>query len=65
MSKRRSNFKVRIEFEPNRFAPKCLAEIYEQLKPVDSRVVSNQRKENERQKKEKSKAVAAIEGGEK
>ncbi len=60
MSKHRSNFKVRIEFEPNRFAPKCLAKIYEQLKPVDSRLVSNQRQENE-----KNEAIAAIEGGEK
>jgi len=60
MSKRPSNFKVRMEFEPNRFAPKCLVKIYEQLKPVDSRVVSKQRQENE-----KRQDMAAIEGGEK
>ncbi len=60
MSKRHPNFKVRVEFEPNRFAPKCLAKIYEQLKPVDSRLVSNQRQENE-----KNDVIAAIEGGEK
>jgi len=60
MSKGRSNFKVRIEFEPNRFASKCLAAIYEQLKPVDSRVVSDKHQENG-----KSEAIAAIEAGEK
>ncbi len=58
MSKRHPNLGIRIEFEPNRFASKCLAKIYEQLKPVDSRIVSNKR-----QGKEKSKAIAAIEGG--
>ncbi len=60
MSRRRSSLKVRIEFEPNRLASKCLTKIYEQLKPVDSRIVSNKRQENE-----KSEAIAAIEGGEK
>ena len=60
MSRRHSNLRIRIEFEPNRFASKCLAETYEQLKPVDSRSVSNKRKG-----KEKIKAIAAIQGGEK
>jgi len=60
MSKRHSNLGIRIEFEPNRFASKCLAKTYEQLKPVDSRVVSTERQENG-----KSKAIAAIVGGEK
>ena len=60
MSRRHSNLRIRIEFEPNRFASKCLAETYEQLKPVDSRSVSNERKG-----KEKIKAIAAIQGGEK
>jgi len=60
MSRRHSNLRIRIEFEPNRFASKCLAETYEQLKPVDSRIVSNKRKA-----KEKIKAIAAIQGGEK
>ena len=60
MSKRHSNLKIRIEFEPNRFASKCLAKVYEQLKPVDSRIVSKERQDNE-----KVIAVAAIQGGEK
>lgn len=60
MSKRHSNLGIRIEFEPNRFASKCLAKTYEQLKPVDSRVVSNERQENG-----KSKAIEATVGGEK
>ena len=60
MRKRRSTLRIRIEFEPNRFASNCLAEVYEQLKPVDSRVVSRERKENE-----EAGARAAIEGGEK
>ena len=60
MKRGHSRVKIRVEFEPNRFSSECLAKVYEQLKPVDSRVVSNQRQENE-----KSKAIAAIEGGEK
>jgi hypothetical protein len=60
MTKRHPNLEIRIEFEPNRFASNCLARIYEQLKPVDSRVVSNERQENE-----EVGAIAAIKGGEK
>jgi len=60
MSKRQPNLKTRIEFEPNRFASDCLARIYEQLKPVDSRIISNEDQENE-----KSRTIAATEGGKK
>ncbi len=60
MSKRQPNLKTRIEFEPNRFAPDCLARIYEQLKPVDCRIISNEDQENE-----KSKTIAATERGKK
>ena len=60
MNKLRSNLKMRIEFEPNRIASECLAKVYEQLKPVDSRIVSSKRQENE-----KAESIAAIEGGEK
>ena len=48
MNKRHSNLNIRIEFEPNRFASKCLAKVYEQLKPVDSRIVSTGRQDNEK-----------------
>ncbi len=41
MNKRHSNLKIRIEFERNRFASNCLAKIYEQLKPANSREVSD------------------------
>ncbi len=60
MNKSHSNLKIRVEFEPNRFASNCLAKIYEQLKPVDSRLVSSEPKRNK-----KAVAIAAIEGGEK
>ncbi len=58
MKKRHSNLQIRIEFEPNRFSSDWLVEVYEQLRPVDSRIVSNERQENEDANTE-----AAIEGG--
>ncbi len=42
MSKRRSDLKVRIHFEPNRFSSESLTKVYEQIKPVDSRNLSNE-----------------------
>jgi len=60
MSKRPPNLRVRIEFEPNRFASNCLVKTYERLKPVDSRIISNEHQENE-----KSKTIAVTEGGKK
>jgi hypothetical protein len=56
--KKRSNLQIRIEFEPNRFSSDWLVKVYEQLRPVDSRIVSNERQENEDANTE-----AAIEGG--
>jgi hypothetical protein len=60
MNKRHSNLQIRIEFEPNRFSSDWLVKVYEQLKPVDSRIVSNERQENEETGTE-----TATEGGEK
>jgi hypothetical protein len=60
MNKRHSNLQIRIEFEPNRFSSDWLVKVYEQLKPVDARIISN-----ERQEKEELGTGAAIEGGEK
>ncbi len=60
MKKRHSNLQIRIEFEPNRFSSDWLVKVYEQLKPVDSRSVSN-----ERQKNEEVGTEAANKGGEK
>ncbi|MCU7850461.1 MAG: hypothetical protein KZQ89_21285 [Candidatus Thiodiazotropha sp. (ex Lucinoma kastoroae)] len=60
MKKRHSNLEIRVEFEPNRFSSGYLAKIYEQLKRVDSRIISN-----EQQKNEEARTKAAIEGGEK
>ena len=60
MNRRHSHVKIRVEFEPNRFSSECLVKVYEQLKPVESRVVSNERKKNE-----EAEIIAAIEGGEK
>jgi hypothetical protein len=58
MNRRHSHVKIRVEFEPNRFSSECLAKAYEQLKPVDSRIVSNERRKNE-----KAETLAAREGG--
>ena len=60
MKKRHSDLKIRVEFEPNRFSSDYLIEVYEQLKPVDSRIISN-----ERQNDEVGGDIAAIEGGNK
>jgi len=60
MNKRHSKLDIRVEFEPNRFSSDCLVKVYEQLKPVDSRIISNERKNNE-----DAGTVAAIEGGKK
>ena len=57
MKKRHSNLKIRVEFEPNRFSSDHLVKVYEQLKPVDSRLVSN-----EPQKKEEAGNISAIKG---
>ena len=40
MSKREHR-RVRLAFEPNRFAAEQLVEVYEQLKPMDSRTKPN------------------------
>ena len=47
MNNRHSQFKVRVKFEPNRFSSDDLINVYEQLQPVDSRIISSERKENE------------------
>ena len=47
MNKRQPHLIIRVEFEPNRFATDCLVKVYEQLKPVDSRIISNAHKKNE------------------
>ncbi len=60
MNKRQPHLKIRVEFEPNRFASDCLAKVYEQLKPVDSRIISN-----EHQKKEEAGNIATIKGSKK
>ena len=60
MSKRRSDLKIRIKFEPNRFSPDYLTKVYEQLKPIDSRVISN-----ELHKDEEVETKATIKGGKK
>jgi hypothetical protein len=46
MNKRPLNIKTRIKFEPNRFSSDCLVNVYEQLKPVESRVISRKHQEN-------------------
>ena len=60
MKKRHSNLKIRVEFEPNRFSSDYLVKVYEHLKPVDSRLVSN-----EQQKKEVAGNISAIKGNKK
>ncbi len=60
MKKRHSNLKIRVEFEPNRFSSDYLVKVYEHLKPVDSRLVSN-----EPQKKEEAGNISAIKGNKK
>ncbi len=60
MSKRRSDLKIRIKFEPNRFSSEYLSKVYEQLKPVASRVVSNGPQQDE-----VAETKATIEGGNK
>ena len=59
MSKRDSEFKVRVKFEPNRFSSDYLVNVYEELQPVDSHIISSARKENETVE-----INTAIEGGE-
>lgn len=59
MNKRHSQFKVRVKFEPNRFSSDYLINVYEQLQPVDARIISNERKENE-----EVEIYPGIEGGE-
>ena len=58
MKKRHPNLQIRIEFEPNRFSSDWLVKAYEQLKPVDSHSVSQ-----ERQKHEEIDTKAANKGG--
>ncbi len=36
MTERRRIWRIRLAFEPNRFASEQLAKVYEQLKPTDS-----------------------------
>ena len=60
MKKRHSNLKIRVEFEQNRFSSDYLVKVYEHLKPVDSRLVSN-----EPQKKEEAGNISAIKGNKK
>ncbi len=47
MNKRPLSFKTRIKFEPNRFSSDCLVKVYEQLKPVESRVITRKHQNNE------------------
>jgi hypothetical protein len=42
MSKRYSDLKVRVQFEPNRLSSESLSKVYEQLKPIESRIRSNE-----------------------
>ena len=60
MNKHHSGLKIRVEFEPNRFSSDYLVKVYEQLKPVDSRIISS-----ERQKNEEAGTIEAVKGGEK
>jgi hypothetical protein len=60
MSKRHSVLKVRVQFEPNRFSSDFLNKVYEQLKPIDSRILSN-----ERQQDGEAETKTSIEGGKK
>jgi hypothetical protein len=60
MSKRHSDLKVRVQFEPNRFSSDFLNNVYEQLKPIDSRILSN-----ERQQDGEAETKTSIEGGKK
>ena len=59
MNRRHSQFKVRVKFEPNRFSSNYLINVYEQLQPVDARIISSERKEIE-----EVEINTAIEGGE-
>jgi hypothetical protein len=45
MSKRHSDLKVRAQFEPNRFSSEFLNKVYEQLKPIGSRILSDERQQ--------------------
>lgn len=47
MKKRHADLKLRVEFEPNRFSSDWLAKVYEQLKPVDSRIIFDEGQTNE------------------
>ena len=58
MKKRDSNLKIRVAFEPNRFSSECLVKVYEQLKPIDSRIISN-----DSEKEEQAETIATREGG--
>jgi hypothetical protein len=60
MSKRHSDLKVRVQFEPNRFSSEFLNKVYEQLKPIDSRILSDKR-----QQKGEAETKATIEEGKK
>lgn len=60
MNKHPSSIKIRVEFEPNRFASDCLEKVYEQLMPIDSRTISDKCPDNET-----SEPTAAIKGDKK
>lgn len=47
MKKCPPKLKVRVEYEPNRFSSYSLSQVYEQLKPVQSRPVTNEDKKDE------------------
>ena len=57
MNKRPLNIKTRIKFEPNRFSSDCLVTVYENLKPVESRLISRKHQE-----KESTKPIATAKG---
>ncbi len=60
MNKRHSQLKICVKFEPNRFSSDYLAKVYEHLQPVDSRIISSEREEQQ-----EVGINVAIEGGEK
>lgn len=59
MNKQHSQFKVRVKFEPNRFSSNYLINVYEHVQPVDSCIISSERKEHE-----EVNINTVIEGGE-
>ncbi len=60
MKKCHSNLSLRVEFEPNRFSADFLLEVYEKLKPVEVRILSDEHKNNG-----EPGIIVAIEGGKK